>query len=127
MRIQISILALCLATVAVASPAVPTYSEARVSWEAHKDSKDYQTYADEFIQFNNHYHLDEKDGCYALAGGPVQLMLVITHRDEGKYALVEDVLTDTDSPKAQCFKKTYRGIRTKVPPFLPFIFHMSMG
>ncbi|UGB46830.1 hypothetical protein LQ772_05915 [Frateuria edaphi] len=102
---------------------MPTYSEARVSWEAHKDSKDYQTYADEFIQFNNHNHLDEKDGCYALAGAPVQLMLVITHRDDEKYALVEDVLTDTDSPKAQCFKKTYRGIRTKVPP--PFCLSSS--
>ena len=127
MRIKISILALCLATAAVASPAVPSYSEAHASWEAHKDSKEYQAYADDFIQFNNHNHLDEKGGCYALAGGPVQLVLVITHRDEGKYALVEDVLTDTDSPKAQCFKKTYRGISTKVPPYLPFIFQMNMG
>ena len=127
MRMMISAWALCLTTIAVASPAVLTYSEARASWQAHRDSKEYQAYADEFIQFNNHYHLDEKNGCYALAGGSVQLMLVITHQDEGRYALVEDVLTDTNSPKAQCFKKTYRGISTKVPPFLPFIFQMSMG
>jgi len=127
MRIQISFLALLLATGAVASPAVPTYSEARASWEKGKDSKEYQTYAEEFIQFNNYYHLDEKDGCYALPGGPVQLMLVITHRDKGSYALVEQALTDTDSPKAQCFQKTYRGISTKVPPFVPFILQMGMG
>lgn len=127
MRIQIGIFALFLAAAAVASPSVPTYSEARASWEKSKDSKEYQTYAEEFAQFNNYYHLDEKDGCYALPGGSVQLMLVITHRDKGAYALVEQVLTDTDSPKSQCFKKTYRGISTKVPPFLPFILQMGMG
>ncbi|WP_250634253.1 hypothetical protein [Pinirhizobacter soli] len=126
MRIQISILALSVATAAAAGPAVSTYSEARAYWEKNS-GKDYQTYAGEFAQFNNHYHLDEKDGCYALPGGPVQLMLVITHRDKGDYALVEEVLSDSDSPKAQCFKKTYRGISTKVPPFLPFVIQMGMG
>lgn len=127
MRIQISILALLLTTTVTAGPAVSTYGEARASWEKSKDSKEYQPYAEEFIQFNNHFHLDEKDGCYALPGGPVQLMLVITHRDKEPYALIEDVLSDSDSPKAQCFKKTYRGISTKVPPYLPFIIQLGMG
>jgi hypothetical protein len=54
-------------------------------------------------------------------------MLVITHRDKEPYALIEDVLSDSDSPKAQCFKKTYRGISTKVPPYLPFIIQLGMG
>jgi len=126
MRIQVSILALSLATGAAASPAVSTYSQARASWEKHRDSKEYQTYVEEFMQFNNHYKLDEKDGCYALPGGPVELMLVITHRDKESYALVEQAFTDNDSPKAQCFKKTYRGINTKVPPFLPFVIQMTM-
>jgi hypothetical protein len=60
MRIQISILALFLTTTVTAGPAVSTYGEARASWEKSKDSKEYQTYAEEFIQFNNHFHLDEK-------------------------------------------------------------------
>ena len=46
--------------------------------------------------------------------------------DKGSYTLVEQAFTDKDSPKAQCFKKTYRGINTKVPPFLPFVIQMTM-
>jgi hypothetical protein len=106
---------------------VSTYSQAYASWEKHKDSKESQTYMGEFAQYNNYYKLDEKDGCYALPGGPVQLILVITHQDNGSYAVIEQVFTETDSPKAQCFKKTYRGISTKVPPSLPFVIQMTMG
>jgi hypothetical protein len=126
MRIQLSILALSVATIAAAGPVVSTYSEARAYWEKNH-GKAYQAYVEEFAQFNNHYHLDERDGCYALPGGPVQLMLVITHQDKERYALVEEVLSDSDSPKAQCFKKTYRGISTKVPPFLPFVVQLGMA
>ncbi|MDQ2948587.1 MAG: hypothetical protein M3Y27_22055 [Acidobacteriota bacterium] len=87
MRIQIGILALFLATIAVASSSVPTYSEARASWEKSKDQKEYQTYAEKFSQFNNYYHLDEKDGCYALAGGPVQLNLCSSSLIETREAM----------------------------------------
>ena len=35
--------------------------------------------------------------------------------------------SDSDGPKAQCFKRTYGGLRVEVPPFLSFIFNMRMG
>jgi|SRR6185503_12616556 len=104
-----------------------TYGEASAVWEQAKDTVAYQTYSSEFAQFNNSLRLDEKDGCYALSSAPVDLMLVITHRGPSQYAVVEDVLAKVDSPKARCFQKSYRGISTKVPPFVPFVLQMSFG
>src|SRR5262245_26188352 len=104
-----------------------SFTEAKKIWQQSKDRKEYQTYASEFAQFNNHFRLDEKDGCYALASGPVELMLVITHPAGEKYAVVTEVLSDVDNPKSQCFRRSYRGVQTKVPPFLPFVMQMGMG
>ena len=124
------LLLLALMTVissAVADEATLTFNDAHKIWEKNKEKKEYQSYANEFAQFNNHFHLDEKDGCYNLPGGPVELMLIITHRDNNEFALIERVLSKSDSPKAQCFSKTYSGLRTKIPPFFPFTFKMNMG
>ena len=90
-------------------------------------SVEYQTYASEFVQFNNHFHIDEKDGCYALGKEPIQLMLVITHPGSAEFAVVENVLSDVNSLKARCFIRSYLGLRTKVPPYVPFVLQMSMG
>lgn len=109
-----------------ASPNI-SFSSAKKIWEASKGRSDYQTYADEFAQFNNYYHLDEKDGCYALGSEPVELMLIITHHGNGQYATIEKVLSNVDSPKARCFRKSYEGLGTKIPPFFPFVFQMTMG
>ena len=114
-------------TLAVASDASLSFAKAKNIWEASKDRKEYQTYAEEFTQFNNHFHLDEKDGCYNLAQGPVELMLVITYDGKSQYAKIEQVLSNVENPKAACFKKTYGGIPTKIPPFLPFVLQMGMG
>ena len=101
-----------------------TYSEARAVWEGTKGTVAYQTYLSEFTQFNNSLRLDEKDGCFALSSEPVDLMLIITHPDRSEYAVVEDALAKVDSPKARCFQKAYRGISTKIPPFVPFVLLM---
>ena len=122
----VALLVLCSGLVLAAEKQL-SFAEAKKMWQQSKDRKEYQTYASEFAQFNNHFRLDEKGGCYALARGPVELMLVITHPAGGKYAVVTDVLSDVDNPKAQCFKGSYRGVETKNPPFLPFILQMSMG
>ncbi|WP_416760295.1 hypothetical protein ACNI65_25340 [Roseateles sp. So40a] len=114
-------------TLSLAAEPPKDFSQARANWEAHKDSAEYQKYADEFVQFNNHFHLDEKGGCYQLSPGPVELMLVITHTKGDQFATIERVISDSDSAKAQCFKRTYKGIATKVPPYLPFVFSMRMG
>jgi len=115
----------CIGTSAAGPPS--SYTEADAAWKRSRDKPQYQRYAAEFTQFNNHFHLDEKDGCFSLSPGPVNLFLVITHSDGGEFALIERVLSNVENPKASCFKRTYEGLRTKVPPFLPFVLQMGMG
>jgi hypothetical protein len=122
-----SALTIAIATLAYGADVPRSYADARGVWEKHKDTVEYQTYASEFAQFNNHFHIDEKGGCYALGKGPVGLMLVITHPSNSQYAVVENVLSDVDSPKARCFIKSYLGLPTKVPPYVPFVLQMAMG
>ncbi len=120
-------LALVISTAVFAGDSPHSYADAKAIWEQSKDTAAYQTYSTEFSQFNNHFHLDEKDGCYSLAPGPVNLMLVITHQDNGEFAVIEQVLSDVDNAKAHCFKMSYGGVRTKIPPFFPFVLQMTMG
>jgi hypothetical protein len=120
-------LGLVLASVASVAGEPGSYASAMAIWEKTKDEARYQAYAAEFAQFNNHFHLDEKDGCYALGQGQVNLVLVITHPPKNEFAVIEKVFSDVDNPKAQCFKKSYEGIKTKVPPFAPFALQMQMG
>jgi len=123
----LAILTAVIATAAFAADSPRVYADAKAAWEKSKNKPEYQTYASEFAQFNNHFHLDEKDGCYALSPGPVNLMLIISNPTNGEFAVVERVLSDVENAKSQCFKKSYGGIRTKIPPYLPFVLQMSMG
>ena len=128
MLIRRSCVLALLALISVGAVGAPnSYTEARMLWESHKDSVEYQTYLSEFVQFNNHFHIDEKDGCYQLSGGKVSLMLVIAHEAGAQYSVVSKVFADVDTPKARCFKKSYGSIQTKTPPFLPFVVQMDMG
>jgi hypothetical protein len=103
-----------------------SYGDARANWDKHKASSDYQTYMSEFIQFNNHFHLDTRGGCYALGSEQVELMLVISRPSDSDFAVIENVLVDADSAKARCFIQSYRGLKTKVPPYAPFVLQMTM-
>ena len=120
-------LTVLLTTAALADETPQRYADAQALWEKAKDRAEYEGYATEFAQFNNHFHLDEKGGCYRVASGPVNLMLVIVHRDGDQFAVVQNAFSDVNNPKAQCFRKTYEGLRTKVPPFFPFVLQMSLG
>ncbi len=53
-------------------------------------------------------------------------MLVITRANNEKSGVVGQVLADTDSAKARCFKKSYNGVPTTIPPFVPFVLQMTM-
>lgn len=128
MRLLIAVLLSLMASSSVlADSPIVSFSAAEKIWQESKDRSGYQAYADAFVQFNNYNHLDEKDGCYALGNEPVELMLIITHHDNEKYARIERVLSNIDTPKAKCFRKSYEGLNTKIPPFLPFVFQMTMG
>ena len=126
-RLFVAVAVAALSTAAFAADSPERYADARALWEQTKDKTEYRAYAAEFAQFNNHFHLDEKDGCYGRASGRVSLMLVISRRDGDEFASVANVLSDVDNAKARCFKRTYTGVRTKAPPFLPFVLQMDMG
>lgn len=128
MQIHIAVgLALVISSAVFAGDSPHSYTDAKKIWERSKDTAACQTYSAEFSQFNNHFHLDEKDGCYGLAPGPVTLMLVITRMDNGEFAVIQQVLSNIDNAKARCFKKSYGGVQTKIPPFFPFVLQMTMG
>ena len=121
-----SLLAMVAAGVALADEAPGSYEAAKAIWSRSRESKDYQGYAAEFAQFNNHFHLDEKDGCYALAPGSVNLMLVISQPKNSEFAVIDRVLADVANAKARCFEKSYLGVQVKAPPFLPFVLQLGM-
>ena len=103
-----------------------SYADALEYWKQHTDSATYRTYLTEFVDFNNHYRVHENSGCYQLGDEDVHLLLVITHPADSESAVVENVLSDVDSPKARCFIKAYVGLLTKVPPYVPFVVGMDM-
>jgi hypothetical protein len=110
------------ASICIALPAfaLPSFSEAEELWKKNKDKPGYTEYQGEFVQYNNHFHLDTKDNCFA-KDGPVNMYLIITAQ-----AVVESVVTDIDNEQARCFKHTYTGLRVKAPPFSPLIINMRM-
>jgi len=96
-------------------------------WEQSKDRKGFEKYSEEFANFNNARHLDEKNGCYQLSPGPVTLYMIFKPGPRGEFAVIEQVLVDAENAKSQCFKKTYTGVPVKTPPFFPFAIRMEMG
>jgi len=126
MRIAVA-LALVVSSTTFADDAPRSYADAAAIWQRSRSTAEYQKYTDEFTQFNNHFHLDVKDGCYALAPGPVNLMLIITHPDNSEFAVITKVLSDVDNAKSRCFQKSYSSVQTKVPPFLPFVLQLTMN
>jgi hypothetical protein len=127
MRIRTTVVLALMAATAFAVEPPRLYSDAEALWKEKRDDAKYQRYVGEFTQFNNHFRLDEQNGCYALGSERVNLMLIITHPTNSEFAVVERVLSDVDSAKARCFRRSYEGLRTKIPPFAPFVLQMSMG
>ena len=121
------VLALAACGVAVGADAPRSYSDAQAIWRSNSQRTEYQSYLAEFVQYNNSLRLDERDGCYSRGSGPVSLMLVITRADADGFATIERVFFDADNAKARCFERSYTGLRTKLPPFLPFVLQMGMG
>jgi len=117
-------LAACGAAMGADTPR--SYVDAEAIWRSSRENTDYQAYVSEFTQYNNSLHLDERDGCYAQPRGLVTLMLVISRADADGFATIERVFSDVDNAKARCFQRSYTGVRTKLPPFLPFILQLSM-
>jgi hypothetical protein len=95
------VLALCVCSVAVGADAPRSYADAEAIWRSSRDKAEYQGYSAEFAQYNNSLRLG--------------------------FATIERVFFDVDNAKARCFERSYTGVRTKLPPFLPFVLQMGMG
>jgi hypothetical protein len=112
--------------VGAAEDSPTSYKEAEAIWQKTRDVLKYQEYVAEFAALNNAFRIDERDGCYSLAPGPVNLMLLVSPADAKGVATIERVFYDTDNAKARCFERSYRGLPAKAPPFLPLVLQLRM-
>ena len=112
--------------VAAAEDPPKSYEDAEAIWQKTRDMREYQSYVAEFAELNNAFRIDERGGCYSLASGPVNLMLLVSPADAKGVATIERVFYDTDNAKARCFERSYRGLPTKAPPFLPLVVQLRM-
>ena len=104
-----------------------TFNQAQEAWKHMKDKDGYATYLKEFQWFNNHFKLDTRFNCYSIDDMQLNFMLIIRHYPGHKYAVFEQALSETKSPKMDCFRRSYVGVKTKIPPFQPFVIPMMMG
>ena len=121
--------ALVLLTATGLTPAADSelsFADAKAVWEASKDRKEYLAYASQFLQRVSQVRSDTLNGCYALGKDPLELMLVVAHRDSEQYVVVE-VLSNVESEKAQCIRRSYSGFPMQAPPFFPFVLRMGVG
>jgi hypothetical protein len=102
-----------------------TFSAAKIQWQEHVNLKSFQQYMVEFVYFNNHYHLDSKDGCYAKKDGRIIQFLVVNHHKDAQYAVIESVVSNVDNDKSRCFTKAYKNAKVRTPPYSPFIIRME--
>ena len=92
-----------------------SFEEAQKLVQQGKPRPGYKKYLNEFVQYSNYLRLDERGGCYLLAGGEVKLVIVLTDK-----AIIESAATDVNNEKAKCFKRIYVGVAVKKPPHTPF-------
>jgi len=122
----VGVLALAICGVATGAEVPGSFADARAIWQSSRENAEYQNYVDQFTQYSNSLRLDERNGCHSLAAGTVTLMLVVARADADGFATIERVFYDVDNAKARCFERSYAGVRTKVPPFLPFVLQVRM-
>jgi len=102
-----------------------TYNKAEQNWQENKKTAAYQAYTSEFVQYSNAHKLDTRLGCYDLGSETVIQYLIINLGSSKKYAIVEDVVSNINTPKSRCFTDSYKGLQVKKPPYLPFVLQME--
>lgn len=78
-------------------------------------------YATEWAEFNNNHKLDERDGCYFKATGPLVQILEID-----KSGKIVGYYTDVDNERSRCWKKSYLGTVFPPPPVSPYWHKLTM-
>jgi hypothetical protein len=106
------------------------YEDAQARYHQARRLPGYDAFAAQFWKMNDQAKFDEKSGCYELGGGPVNLLLVLDKASaEGKplKITIREAYTDVDTKKAKCFRKTYLGLATNIPPFLPILLQATLN
>jgi hypothetical protein len=78
-------------------------------------------YRTAWAEFNNAYGLDERDGCYRKANGP--LVQIFQIDASGK---IIGYFADRQNGRSRCWRQTYLGVTFPKPPFAPFLHRLKM-
>jgi hypothetical protein len=96
----------------------PLFERQRID---NREDENYKKFTTDWLLHNNSHGIDEKNNCYAL-GIPTENLILILN-DAG---VVQHVVTENQTEKAQCFVEVFRGEKYPKPPFSPFYVHLSM-
>jgi hypothetical protein len=114
--------ALLVAACAASPPAANTYPSALAPYERAKDLPGFADYVIAFVRSQNAQHLDEKSGCYAKnVGQRISLILIVDRNGR-----IGQSYSDSNTPKAKCFKAAYLGAQMPIPPFTPLPVQLVM-
>jgi hypothetical protein len=111
-----------IAACAASPPAADAYPSALALYERSKDLPGFADYVIAFVKSQNARHLDEKSGCYAKnIGRRISLILMVDRSGR-----VVQSYSDSNTPKAKCFKAAYVGAQMPIPPFVPLPVQLAM-
>jgi hypothetical protein len=114
--------ALLVASCAASPPAADTYPSALALYDRAKDLPGFADYVIAFVRSQNAQHLDEKSGCYAKnVGRRISLILIVDRN-----GWIGQSYSDSNTPKAKCFKAAYLGAQMPIPPFTPLPVQLVM-
>jgi hypothetical protein len=113
---------LLVAGCSASPPTADTYASAMALYDRAKDLPGFADYVNAFVRSQNAQHLDERSGCYAKnVGQRISLILIVDRNGR-----VVQSHSDSNTPKAKCFKAAYLGAQMPIPPFVPLPVRLAM-
>lgn len=118
----VTIISAFLASGCASTPqAASSFADAQRLFESQPKNAAAFAYSDAWVDFNNTQRLDERDGCYFKAEGP--LVQILQMDASGK---VVGYFSDNDNGRSRCWRSTFLGVTFPKPPFAPFYYLMEM-
>lgn len=121
LRFMPALVLLFLAGCASAPRTPSTFAEAQRLFDLQPRTRATDDYGTAWAEFNNAHDLDERDGCYFRAEGPLVQILQIN-----KNGKVEGYFADKENGRSSCWRQTYLGLTFPKPPFAPFFHRLEM-
>jgi len=90
-------------------------------WAEYKDDDRHSAFNTDWLLFNNANGIDQKNGCYVLGSDVEDLILI--QNSEG---VIQHVVLKRSTPKSECFKEVFLGVRYPAPPVAPYYHFMRM-